>query len=602
MREVSKALVDEDGFLVQLSGLPRYVKNGIMLALPPDRRPVLYGKGTGKAQALDATAAEATFPFSKTFASSSIAARGLEGTVDVLNREGVVVLLATRSTNEVEANLSLLQGDRFPAYRVASDEILQDYLDKTDVCGFVIDGSYWEGRSNDGQIAVLKRVAAYSSVACLIVDESGFHAPGLIRELVDGQRLDQPSYHEVIVRKGSLLTGSDLPCFQRSADRLALKVGPYLVLRDFSEPEIVTIIAAAKAFLHDVLHRKEPVASLGFTVMTGGRSAAKVARMYFDNLPLPVIVRVDKKEKILEEAARYREYIAINNTNGFLKPFVYFHCSIGVAIFSMVSDGMQLDAPAPTLEDCILKAWQAEVWDCPDYPANVAEQCNDIVQVAWRAADRLAFLNKMSCPVPAAHDPRDYMHGSGLRNLVVNGVNWASPDLDWTRLGQILDKAYTILDRVGPIAIIHGDVHLRNILCQDRDANLIDYSYCGPGHPAFDLIRLECALMFMHLRQLDTEDSFLELQRSITLDLAGEEDLVLQFPNWFSSQTNRALLRAALYCRSNCVNVLAVHGADSQQYTTAKFALACRCMDIPHLQVGLIRGTIRALASYIENI
>ena len=604
MKEVPSELLNEDEFLIQLGGLPRYVKNGIMLALPPSRRPVLYGKATGNFQGVSTPdTGNVSTSAARSVAGGSVStARGLENASESANREGVVVLLASRSTNEVEANLSLLQGDGFPAYRASSDENLQAYLDKVDVCGFVIDGSYWEGRTGDEQAAVLGRVASYSSLATLIVDESGFSAADSIRELVDAQRLDPASHHEVIVRKGSLLTESDLPCLRRSAARLAPKVRPQLVLRGFSEPEVVTIIAAAKAFLHDAMHRSEPMASLGFIMMTGGRSDAKVVRLYFDQFQLPVVVKVDAKGRILEEAARYREYIAINNTNGFLKPFVYFHGSIGVAIFSLVGDGTQLDLPAPTLEDRILKAWSAEVWECPEYPANVDEQCNDIVQVAWKAADRLAFLNKIPCPTPAPHAPLDYMRGSGLRNLVENGVGWASPDLDWTRLGPLLDKAYDFLDTVGPRAIIHGDVHLRNILCQDRDANIVDYSYCGPGHPAFDLVRLECALIFGHLRQLDTEDSFLEFQRDMTLDLADEEELLQRFPNWFSSQTNRALLRAALYSRNRCIDVLAAHETDPIQYTAAKFALGCRSMDVPHLQTGLIRGTVRALAPYVAKI
>ncbi len=114
-------------------------------------------------------------------------------------------------------------------------------------------------------------------------------------------------------------------------------------------------------------------------------------------------------------------------------------------------------------------------------------------------------------------------------------------------------------------------------------------------------MRLECALLFGHLRQVDTEETFLEMQRAVTIDLAGENDLELQFPNWFSSQTNRALLRAALYCRNLCVDVLAHHGCDADQYVAAEFATACRSMDVPCLQTALIRGTIRALASHVRD-
>jgi hypothetical protein len=191
------------------------------------------------------------------------------------------------------------------------------------------------------------------------------------------------------------------------------------------------------------------------------------------------------------------------------------------------------------------------------------------------------------------------MRGSGLRNLVRNGGGWSSPDLDWNSLGAILDRAYAILDEVGAVAAVHGDVHLRNILCSERDAHLIDFANCGPGHPAFDLVRLECAMTFGYLRQVDTEDSFMDLQRAISVDLLDETELQLQFENWFESALNATLLRAALYCRNACIDVLAVHGADARQYLVAKFAMACRSMDIPNLQTSLIRGAIRAFVSNI---
>ncbi len=132
-----------------------------------------------------------------------------------------------------------------------------------------------------------------------------------------------------------------------------------------------------------------------------------------------------------------------------------------------------------------------QVRDCPEFPAAPApidEQCNDLHCVAVRAADRLAFLDRMRCPTPAAHDPLDYMRGSGLPNQLKGGVIWSSPDLDWRTLQPSLDASYAVLDQVGPCAIIHGDANLRNILCQDRDAHLIDFASCGPGHPAVRVI------------------------------------------------------------------------------------------------------------------
>ena len=68
-----------------------------------------------------------------------------------------------------------------------------------------------------------------------------------------------------------------------------------------------------------------------------------------------------------------------------------------------------------------------------------------------------------------------------------------------------LDAARLVAE-AATIATVHGDMNLRNVLVRDgREPFLIDYAYSGPGHPCFDLVRFESALMFQMFRMTDED-------------------------------------------------------------------------------------------------
>ena len=146
-------------------------------------------------------------------------------------------------------------------------------------------------------------------------------------------------------------------------------------------------------------------------------------------------------------------------------------------------------------------------------------------------------------------------------------------------------------------AIVHGDIHLMNILAPNSgEAYLIDYALSGPGHPAYDLVRLECSLYFRFLRCMDTESSFACFQRAITLDNADEASLRASFPSWWSSRLNESLLRGALLARDTAKSVLNAHDLGHADYVAVKFIISCWSISIPMLQMGLVRATMSALA------
>ena len=99
---------------------------------------------------------------------------------------------------------------------------------------------------------------------------------------------------------------------------------------------------------------------------------------------------------------------------------------------------------------------------------------------------------------------------------------------------------------LGAVAIVHGDVHLRNVLVRDgREPFLIDYALAGPGHPCLDLVRFESALMFHFFRMTESECAVRELIAAGG-DAATVDELYDRFPGMCQSLGNRLAIRAAV--------------------------------------------------------
>lgn len=584
------ALFNDKPFLSRLAALPTFVRSGIANALPTTVRHLLYDPlGT-----ITARAPRNMIEESRHLERLRVPTEEVEPDLTA-----TVIILSPQNNPETEANLSLLHDAKFPVYRVTSDEELQTYLVEDDICAFVIDGSYWIGKNADEQEDQLCKIVRYSSFACLVVDATYFHTAGRLYGLIEKSNCSPPHHQRVLVRQGSRLSGSDLFCLRRSAGFLSLRQRPQLVSADIGETETVAVIAAAKAFFRDELGRsEEQLASLRIGLVGEGRSQAKLFRLYFNSLALPVIAKVGSSELIVDEVERYKAYIALR-CDVDLKRFVYFHAGVGVTLFALVPDSENPFQPAPTLDERIAQLRKQENWNV--LPETYERQATAIEQTIKRACCKLTALNKQPCPPRPNHMSYAYLRGSGMNGLIDRGLDWNLPDWDSNALREAVQNAHSIVEVNDTKAIVHGDVHLKNILTRDDgDASFIDYAYSGPGYPAFDLTRLECSLCYTYLRQCGSEDNFLDFQRAMTIELLSEEALRQRFPSWWSCRSDVALLRGMLSCRDQCIKVLRHHGLDREGYVAAKFLLSCFSMLLPELQMGLVRGTIRALAPQVH--
>jgi hypothetical protein len=464
-------------------------------------------------------------------------------------------------------------------------------LAAADVCGFLVDGSAWAGRGPEAQEALLRRLAEWSSEACLLLDETGFAEPARIRDVVRSACDREPAAGRLQVRTGLSLSAADVVALAEAAELLAPAARPAPVADELSEVESAALSAAAGAMFRELYAGSgERLSGLRFRRLDGGRSSAKLLLLWFNGTGVPVVAKIDAADHVRSEASRFRSYIARWEGNR-LRPFVGRLRGTGVLLLPMVEDAARPGRPAPTLEERITALWRAEIWS----PAAVGDPAG-LLRVIERTADRLADLNLRPCR-KARHESWAYLDGSALCQQVAAGIDWRLSAAGGAAIADGIAAAHAILAPLKTAATVHGDVHLRNVLApDDGGCHLIDYACAGPGHPAYDLVRLECALLFGRLRPVGDEEEFVALQRAISVGLAEPGRLRAEFPAWWSSRVNAVLLDGAAACRDRCLRVLERYGAGPAEYRAAKFAVAAWSTAVPDLQTGLVRATLRALA------
>ena len=565
-----------------LSDLPNIIKTGVISVLPPESLSSFYGTK------------EVRSP-SQTQEETRKGARPSVSEEKVGNTQHSTVIIISSFENQ-ETNISLLQNNRFGVFRATTIEELGFHLTNDDICGFVIEGSAWMRKSPEAQDYLLKTIAEYSSLSCIYVDRTHFHQPDKIAEIVSRARFHDPKHNQLLVRDSSILSQNDLPCFRASSNLIGSGTRPQILLADLSEPEIVALVSSATAFFNEELRwGSTRLQTLFIETIGGGQSEAKLFLVTFNGKGLPVVAKIGERTQILSEMERFSVFIRPWDHQ--LKPVVYFHRKHAVILFSVVEDGVNHFRPAPTLDSKINNAWLDEGWTSSE---GLENECRDILRIITIACKKLELLNRQPCE-SSDFESYAFLRGSCLQKMNDTGIQWNLPLEGNNTIAESINNAHRILAPFREQATVHGDVHLRNILARGSlVASLIDYALSGPGHPAYDLIRFECALYFKFLRPLDTEDSFIQLQKAISVHVATIRELEADFKVWFSSQVNHTLLSGAVICRDQCLGVLKSYGLSKKDYIAAKFIMCCYSLSIPELQWSLIRGAIRALAPEVN--
>ena len=147
------------------------------------------------------------------------------------------------------------------------------------------------------------------------------------------------------------------------------------------------------------------------------------------------------------------------------------------------------------------------MWDETRAGRTGHEAEDHLTEALDRSVRKLQHLNGRECRDTATRSLA-WLDVDMLESAMTNGLLWEFAAIDGrdSDILSIRHRALAIIEPRRSLAIVHGDIHLRNILIRDeREPCFIDYAYSGPGHPCFDLVRLESAILFRCFRMTGDE-------------------------------------------------------------------------------------------------
>jgi hypothetical protein len=279
-----------------------------------------------------------------------------------------------------------------------------------------------------------------------------------------------------------------------------------------------------------------------------------------------------------------------------LNPQLHFHAGTSLIVFGLVESPESPGRPAPTLEETLETMFYSE--HAPNSYQGPDEQ--ELRELVKRAIRKLQRLNAQ--PNDGAFSRKTYTVCEPYESLRRIGINWDVRHGEGSN-GSAFDFVYAAQRRVDALAdrvIVHGDVQLRNILVRDgREPHFIDYANCGPGHPCFDLIRLESAILFFCGRMNGDERELAALLLDI-LNGRNEEEIAQAHPLFCTSRTNRLAIFTSIACRAAALETLSAIGGTEDDYLAMKYVIACQSLFIIHLQSGIVRSQLAAIGAFLH--
>ena len=331
---------------------------------------------------------------------------------------------------------------------------------------------------------------------------------------------------------------------------------------------------------------KRPSRQQGYTFFSAGKSGATTVLVRSGSHQ--IVAKLDRKSEVLEEMGRFRTFIM--GWDDRLFPMAYLHGNVGVIVFSLVDSMRQRDLPAPMLAEVLEAMWNDEVFTS-DGGFQRQMRIGDLKQALEDATRRLCDLNRRVPPMSRYVDYSD-LGMRQLEQLEMHGVSWG--------LGEHVRCARKVAEqqyaRLARSAVVHGDLHLQNILIRGgREAFLVDYRASGVGHPAIDLVRLELALYLDFFRPTDTDSMCHELQRAL---VAGEgfKSVSERFSGLLRPAINELCVYGCVLARDRAIEAVVAHGGTVDDYLATKCLVAWQRLLLWRTQTSLTRQIITTLA------
>lgn len=502
-------------------------------------------------------------------------------------------VLLLGNAREVTANVKLLESRGIKPVRVASLDRLADLADEQ-VCGMVVHRSWWLQFSD--QQALLGFVAGQisrSNLLYLKLDYRGLgEAEAPLAELLD--RLDTEVRVRVNTAQSAELTGDDLrqlvsiAGFLRRADLVRVGIEG---IDDADRRLIATAIATFAGRRH--LRRFKEEERLRIMPIDDGQSSARVLAVRSNAYRAVVIAKLDKLESLTDELERARQA----TPQGPISSDMCL-CTLngkGVLIQQLL---VELDDPekgAPSLQELLSRcsAWERGREDVPEPDLAALEHGID------RAVEQIGQVNRNADGEP---DSKCWTTVDSLDSLADHGVRWAiegsEGEFDPT---EHIEAVTEILDSHGLTHVIHGDLHIANVLMlDDRTPKLIDFALAGAGHPCFDLVRFSSGIAYQFIRPVVAEARLRDFFSRVHLSGANEEELLAEFPELLSGIGPRLAVHALTACRVAAFeSLLGDEEARRAQYLAMTYLIAAQSLTIEVLQGAVVRGAIAAIAPEI---
>lgn len=471
-----------------LVNLPPAVRQAVTAALPASLRRLVYTSqpptGTGATSPPSVTPPIPTpTPTPPTAPSSTDPTPGPRECASV-------ILLGTFADHE--ENRLTLERNGFAPLRATTTAQLDEYLDQ-DVCGVVVARSWWPGIPEAERETVLNKILSHSSFAWLKFDTHNLPCGAERFDLlVQTARHAVPAMGECVCQDGWRITPIDVVALERIREVLANAYAVRLCPAEIQEAQARVLIGAA---IKHVRQRNFAgpfrLTRVEANLIPGGRSFARIIRMAPDDDGTPLVAKVDVVSRLSDEMRRFQRYA--QRWDAALNPQLHYHAGTSLIIFGLVESPESPGRPAPTLEETLENMFYCEHWPA-SYQGPDEDELRELINRAIRKLQRLnATPNDGLCT------RKTFVYCEPYQSVSRVGMHWNIQPHDGAG-GSVFDYVPTArhrVDQIGERAIVHGDVQLRNILVRDgREPHFIDYANCGPGHPCFDLVRLEAAVLY----------------------------------------------------------------------------------------------------------
>ncbi len=512
---------------------------------------------------------------------------------------GYSTVLLLSHPDHQDSNRKLLRNAGLDPMVVGTcDELREVLATSTEVCGCAIDQSVLTFLDANDQVDLFETLARYSSFVAIRVHDapellvSHERASKIIKKVRQlGTRVPRDAISFQTDRR---IRAAELSFFSNAAQLLRAHESTSFVLGDLTSTEARLLVAAARARVRaEGLDTELDSKPITVRFLPGGRSGARLVTVKCGETQ-EFVAKVTCKDCALEEMLRFRTFI--QRWNGALRPECHFHGKAAVIFFDLVSTDVDSTIPAETLEERLGDIWDKQWFQSS--PTELEEKRMFLEKALTRVAKTLAALNE--------HKP---LHNGDLET----SVNPPATHLDaleqegfvWG-LSSCAMKARQVaarrVRRMARLAVVHGDIHLRNVLIRgESEVHLIDYAASGPGHPAVDLVRLELALYLGPVRQFEDDKTSVAFQKALSVDQATIDCLSKRFPDFFECHVNAACAVGMTNTRDAAITVLQKHRGGHRDYLATKFLVAWQHLGIIGSQTALARAVILATADEIAG-